>query len=160
MAAEARDEGGGGRVSWRLEKVPRLVQILKHFSQRCLLSRRLELDLEMAAKPNATYDYLIKLLLIGDSGVGKSCLLLRFSDDAFNTSFITTIGIDFKIRTVEIDNKRCKLQIWDTAGQERFRTITTAYYRGAMGILLVYDITDEQSFANIRNWCARARDAA
>jgi Ras-related protein Rab-8A len=107
----------------------------------------------MAAKPNATYDYLIKLLLIGDSGVGKSCLLLRFSDDAFNTSFITTIGIDFKIRTVEIDNKRCKLQIWDTAGQERFRTITTAYYRGAMGILLVYDITDEQSFANIRNWC-------
>ena len=105
----------------------------------------------MATKPNATYDYLIKLLLIGDSGVGKSCLLLRFSDDAFNTSFITTIGIDFKIRTVEIDNKRCKLQIWDTAGQERFRTITTAYYRGAMGILLVYDITDEQSFANIRN---------
>jgi len=87
--------------------------------------------------------------------VGKSCLLLRFSDDAFNTSFITTIGIDFKIRTVEIDNKRCKLQIWDTAGQERFRTITTAYYRGAMGILLVYDITDEQSFANIRNWCVR-----
>ena len=64
-------------------------------------------------------------------------------------------GIDFKIRTVEIDNKRCKLQIWDTAGQERFRTITTAYYRGAMGILLVYDITDEQSFANIRNWCVR-----
>ena len=109
----------------------------------------------MATKPNATYDYLIKLLLIGDSGVGKSCLLLRFSDDAFNTSFITTIGIDFKIRTVEIDNKRCKLQIWDTAGQERFRTITTAYYRGAMGILLVYDITDEQSFANIRNWCVR-----
>ena len=77
----------------------------------------------MATKPNATYDYLIKLLLIGDSGVGKSCLLLRFSDDAFNTSFITTIGIDFKIRTVEIDNKRCKLQIWDTAGQERFRAL-------------------------------------
>ena len=76
-----------------------------------------EFELQMATKPNATYDYLIKLLLIGDSGVGKSCLLLRFSDDAFNTSFITTIGIDFKIRTVEIDNKRCKLQIWDTAGQ-------------------------------------------
>ena len=111
----------------------------------------------METKPNATYDYLIKLLLIGDSGVGKSCLLLRFSDDAFNTSFITTIGIDFKIRTVEIDNKRCKLQIWDTAGQERFRNITSAYYRGAMGILLVYDITDEQSFANIRNWCVFLR---
>jgi len=98
------------------------------------------------------YDYLIKLLMIGDSGVGKSCLLLRFSDDSFTTSFITTIGIDFKIKTVEIEGKRVKLQIWDTAGQEIFRTITTAYYRGAMCILLVYDITDEQSFLNIRNW--------
>lgn len=95
---------------------------------------------------------LIKLLLIGDSGVGKSCLLLRFSDDSFTPSFITTIGIDFKIRTITLDGKRIKLQIWDTAGQERFRTITTAYYRGAMGILLVYDVTDEKSFGNIRNW--------
>ncbi|RYQ93327.1 hypothetical protein Ahy_B09g099599 [Arachis hypogaea] len=118
----------------------------------------------MAAPParaRADYDYLIKLLLIGDSGVGKSCLLLRFSDGSFTTSFITTIGayynnlydsIDFKIRTIELDGKRIKLQIWDTAGQERFRTITTAYYRGAMGILLVYDVTDEASFNNIRNW--------
>ncbi|THU68288.1 hypothetical protein C4D60_Mb08t02320 [Musa balbisiana] len=87
-----------------------------------------------------------------DGGVGKSCLLLRFSDGSFTTSFITTIGIDFKIRTIELDGKRIKLQIWDTAGQERFRTITTAYYRGAMGILLVYDVTDESSFNNIRNW--------
>ncbi|KAH7542505.1 hypothetical protein FEM48_Zijuj02G0081100 [Ziziphus jujuba var. spinosa] len=166
----------------------------------------------MAAPParaRADYDYLIKLLLIGDSGVGKSCLLLRFSDGSFTTSFITTIGIDFKIRTIELDGKRIKLQIWDTAGQERFRTITTGnfpnslghtllclqvivlasrsscsysgvvgtfsahqllkqqarscigiigilllntYYRGAMGILLVYDVTDESSFNNIRNW--------
>lgn len=85
-------------------------------------------------------------------GVGKSCLLLRFCDNSFTPSFITTIGIDFKIRTMEIDGERVKLQIWDTAGQERFRTITTAYYRGAMGILLVYDVTDERSFNNIRNW--------
>lgn len=99
-----------------------------------------------------SYDFLIKLLLIGDSGVGKSCLLLRFSDDQFTQSFITTIGIDFKIKTIELDGKRIKLQIWDTAGQERFRTITTAYYRGAMGILLIYDVTDEHSFSNIRNW--------
>ncbi|KAJ8484806.1 hypothetical protein OPV22_017291 [Ensete ventricosum] len=99
----------------------------------------------MAAPParaRADYDYLIKLLLIGDSGVGKSCLLLRFSDGSFTASFITTIGIDFKIRTIELDGKRIKLQIWDTA----------AYYRGAMGILLVYDVTDESSFNNIRNW--------
>lgn len=105
-----------------------------------------------AVSKNAAYDYLIKLLLIGDSGVGKSCLLLRFSDDSFTPSFITTIGIDFKIRTIELDGKKIKLQIWDTAGQERFRTITTAYYRGAMGILMVYDVTDEKSFVNIRNW--------
>ncbi|KAJ2746752.1 AdoMet-dependent rRNA methyltransferase spb1 [Coemansia sp. BCRC 34301] len=105
-----------------------------------------------ATQKNTSYDYLMKLLLIGDSGVGKSCVLLRFSDDSFTPSFITTIGIDFKIRTIELDGKRIKLQIWDTAGQERFRTITTAYYRGAMGILLVYDVTDERSFNNIENW--------
>lgn len=97
-------------------------------------------------------DYCMKLLLIGDSGVGKSCLLLRFCDDSFSKSFITTIGIDFKVKTIDLEGKRVRLQIWDTAGQERFRTITTAYYRGAMGILLVYDITDQASFSNIRNW--------
>ncbi|KAF7367542.1 Rab-type small GTP-binding protein [Mycena sanguinolenta] len=106
------------------------------------------------------YDFLIKLLLIGDSGVGKSCLLLRFCDDAWTPSFITTIGIDFKIRTIELDGRRIKLQIWDTAGQERFRTITTAYYRGAMGILLVYDVTDERSFNNIRTWHANIEQHA
>lgn len=99
-----------------------------------------------------SYDYLFKLLLIGDSSVGKTCLLFRFSEDAFNTSFISTIGIDFKIRTIDLDGKKIKLQIWDTAGQERFRTITTAYYRGAMGIMLVYDVTNEKSFENIGNW--------
>jgi len=98
------------------------------------------------------YDYLIKLLMIGDSGVGKSCLLLRFSDDSFTTSFITTIGIDFKIKTIDIAGKRLKLQVWDTAGQERFWTITEAYYRQAMGIILVYDITHEESYLNIRKW--------
>ncbi|KAG5682197.1 hypothetical protein PVAND_011565 [Polypedilum vanderplanki] len=76
-----------------------------------------------------TYDYLFKLLLIGDSGVGKTCILFRFSENNFNTTFISTIGIDFKIRTIELDGKKIKLQIWDTAGQERFRTITTAYYQ-------------------------------
>jgi Ras-related protein Rab-8A len=107
-----------------------------------------------------TYDHLFKLLLIGDSAVGKTCLLFRFSEDAFNNTFISTIGIDFKIRVVDLDGKRVKLQIWDTAGQERFRTITTAYYRGAMGILLVYDITSERSFENIKNWMRNIEDHA
>lgn len=98
------------------------------------------------------YDYLFKLLLIGDSGVGKSCLLLRFADDAYTESYISTIGVDFKIRTIELDGKAIKLQIWDTAGQERFRTITSSYYRGAHGIIVVYDVTDNESFNNIKQW--------
>lgn len=99
-----------------------------------------------------SYDLLFKLLLIGDSGVGKTCLLFRFSDDAFNTTFISTIGIDFKIKTIELGGKKIKLQIWDTAGQERFHTITTSYYRGAMGIIMVYDITSPKTFDNITKW--------
>ncbi|CAG9321560.1 unnamed protein product [Blepharisma stoltei] len=104
------------------------------------------------ARSAAQYDYLIKLLIIGDSGVGKTCFLLRFSDDNFTASHLTTIGIDFKLKTIDIEGKTIKLQIWDTAGQERFRTITQTYYKGAMGIILAYDCTDEKSFNNIRNW--------
>jgi len=99
---------------------------------------------------NPEYDYLFKLLLIGDSGVGKSCLLLRFADDTYTESYISTIGVDFKIRTIELEGKTVKLQIWDTAGQERFRTITSSYYRGAHGIIVVYDVTDADTFSNIR----------
>lgn len=98
------------------------------------------------------YDYLFKLLLIGNSAVGKSSLLLRFSDNIFNESFLPTIGVDFKIRTFELSSKTVKLQIWDTAGQERFKTITSSYYKGAHGIILTYDITDKQSFKDIENW--------
>ncbi|KAH3903013.1 probable GTP-binding protein YPT1 [Saccharomycodes ludwigii] len=98
------------------------------------------------------YDYLFKLLLIGDSGVGKSCLLLRFADDTYTQDYISTIGVDFKIKTIELDGKTIKLQIWDTAGQERFRTITSSYYRGAHGIIIVYDVTDLQSFQNVKTW--------
>ncbi|KAK0179426.1 hypothetical protein PV327_005179 [Microctonus hyperodae] len=98
------------------------------------------------------YDHLFKLLIIGDSGVGKSSLLLRFADNTFNGSYITTIGVDFKIRTVEVDGERVKLQIWDTAGQERFRTITSTYYRGTHGVIVVYDVTSGDSFANVKRW--------
>ncbi|PNX96050.1 ras-related protein RABD1-like [Trifolium pratense] len=98
------------------------------------------------------YDYLFKLLIIGDSSVGKSCLLLRFADDSYDDNYISTIGVDFKIRTVEQQGKTVKLQIWDTAGQERFRTITSSYYRGAHGIIIVYDVTDMESFNNVKQW--------
>ena len=98
------------------------------------------------------YDFLFKLLIIGESGVGKTCLLLRFTDDSFTQNHLTTIGIDFKIKIINIEDKLIKLQIWDTAGQERFRTITKTYYKGAHGIILTYDVTDQNSFKNIRNW--------
>jgi len=98
------------------------------------------------------HDFFFKILLIGDSGVGKSCLLLRFADDSWTETHISTIGVDFKIKTLEIEGKTVKLQIWDTAGQERFRTITSSYYRGAQGIILVYDCTDRESFNNVKQW--------
>jgi len=101
---------------------------------------------------NPEYDYLFKMLLIGDSGVGKSCLLLRFADDTYTESYISTIGVDFKIRTIELEGKTVKLQIWDTAGQERFRTITSSYYRGAHGIIVVYDVTDRDTFEHVKQW--------
>lgn len=110
----------------------------------------------------APYDQLVKLLIIGDSGTGKSSLLSRYVDNQFSTSFISTIGIDFKIKHINVKGKNIKIQLWDTAGQERFRTITKAYYRGAMGIIIVYDITDEKTFKNVYGWmdniCSEAKD--
>lgn len=98
------------------------------------------------------YDYLFKMLIIGNSGVGKSCLLLRYAENSFNENFFNTIGVDFKLKTVKHDNDVIKLQIWDTAGQERFRTLTASYYRGAQGIIIVYDVTDRETFDNVRTW--------
>ncbi|KAK1444488.1 hypothetical protein BgAZ_103940 [Babesia gibsoni] len=114
----------------------------------------------MVSRVSKDYDFLFKLVLIGDSGVGKSCVLLRFADDAFTDSYITTIGVDFRFRTIEVEGKRIKLQIWDTAGQERFRTITSAYYRGADGIILVYDITDKVSFDHLDMWLSEVEKFA
>jgi Ras-related protein Rab-1A len=98
------------------------------------------------------YDYLFKVLIIGNSGVGKSCLLLRFAEDMFSDNYISTIGVDFKIRKIDLEGKSIKLQIWDTAGQERFRTITKSYYRGSNGIIVVYDITDRETFDQVQHW--------
>jgi len=98
------------------------------------------------------YDHTLKLLMLGDTCVGKSSLVLRFTDDDYNPNFLPTLGIDYKTKTVGIGDKPVKLQVWDTAGQERFKTITTAYYRTANGVILVYDITREDSFRNINNW--------
>jgi len=98
------------------------------------------------------YDYIFKIVIIGDSGVGKSCMLLRFADNEFTDSYISTIGVDFKIKTLNVEGTNVKLQIWDTAGQDRFRTITSSYYRHANGIIIAYDITDTQSFENVQKW--------
>ena len=98
------------------------------------------------------YDDLFKLVIIGDSGVGKSCILLRFADDTFTDNYYSTIGVDFRFKCVDIGERKCKLQIWDTAGQERFKTVTSAYYRGADGIIIVFDQTDRESFNNVQNW--------
>lgn len=123
------------------------------------------------------FDYMFKLLIIGNSAVGKTSFLFRYADDSFTSAFVSTVGIDFKVKTVFRNEKRVKLQIWDTgafvicyssflvfpnslcnylhyftAGQERYRTITTAYYRGAMGFILMYDITNEESFQAVQDW--------
>ncbi|KAJ3249879.1 Ras- protein Rab-11B, partial [Chytriomyces hyalinus] len=106
------------------------------------------------------YDYLFKVVLIGDSGVGKSNLLSRFTRNEFNLDSKSTIGVEFATRTIQVDGKTIKAQIWDTAGQERYRAITSAYYRGAVGALLVYDITKMSSYENVNRWLKELRDHA
>jgi small GTP-binding protein len=93
-----------------------------------------------------------KILTIGESGVGKTCILRRFVENKFLKNHLATIGIDFKTKTLNINNQEIKLKIWDTAGEERFRNITTQYYKGADGIVLIYDVTDDASFEKIRDW--------
>ncbi|XP_043550867.1 RAB3D, member RAS oncogene family, a [Chiloscyllium plagiosum] len=103
------------------------------------------------------FDYMFKLLIIGNSSVGKTSFLFRYADDSFTSAFVSTVGIDFKVKTVYRNEKRVKLQIWDTAGQERYRTITTAYYRGAMGFLLMYDIANQDSFSAVHDWATQIK---
>ncbi|KAL4368694.1 hypothetical protein GQ457_05G032160 [Hibiscus cannabinus] len=114
----------------------------------------------MASKVDHEYDYLFKIVLIGDSGVGKSNILSRFTRNEFCLDSKSTIGVEFATRTLEVEGKTVKAQIWDTAGQERYRAITSAYYRGAVGALLVYDITKRQTFDNTVRWLKELREHA
>ena len=98
------------------------------------------------------YDYIFKVLLLGNSDVGKSSIILRYVDQTWSDIFVPTIGVDFKVKTLEIDKKNVKMQIWDTAGQERFRTVVSSYFKGSHGIFIIYDITNRESFKNLENW--------
>jgi len=109
-------------------------------------------------KSDDDYDYLFKLVLIGDSGVGKSNLLYRFTRNEFNLESKTTIGVEFSQKTVQIEGKTIRSQIWDTAGQERYRAITSAYYRGALGALLVYDVCKSETFEGLGKWLAELKE--
>jgi len=111
-----------------------------------------------APRADDDYDYLFKVVIIGDSGVGKSNLLSRFTRNEFHLDSKSTIGVEFATRSIQHDGKIIKAQIWDTAGQERYRAITSAYYRGAVGALLVYDISKRLTFENVERWL-KARSA-
>ncbi|RMZ97134.1 ras-related Rab-27A [Brachionus plicatilis] len=112
------------------------------------------------------YDYLIKFLALGDSGVGKTSFLYQYTDNQFNSKFISTVGIDFREKRVVYKSPlngrthRIHLQLWDTAGQERFRSLTTAFFRDAMGFILMFDLTSELSFLNVRNWISQLQTHA
>jgi len=122
--------------------------------------RWVKVTVRMARKVDDEYDFLFKVVLIGDSGVGKSNLLSRFTRNEFCLESKSTIGVEFATRTIQVDGKTIKAQIWDTAGQERYRAITSAYYRGAVGALLVYDITKNATFDNVKRWLRELRDHA
>ncbi|KMZ72512.1 Ras-related protein Rab2BV [Zostera marina] len=114
----------------------------------------------MASRVEHHYDYLFKIVLIGDSGVGKSNILTRFTRNHFCLDSKSTIGVEFATKTLQMEGKTIKAQIWDTAGQERYRAITSAYYRGAVGAFLVYDMTKKQTFDNVQRWLCELRDHA
>lgn len=113
---------------------------------------------DITVSQGLTSDYVFKLILIGDSNVGKSSILSRFSDNVFLDTATPTIGIDFNTKLIRIEKKICRLEIWDTAGQERFSTLTSNYYRGSQGVFLVFDLSNKQSFSNVINWYNRARE--
>ncbi|EDR22979.1 hypothetical protein, conserved [Entamoeba dispar SAW760] len=104
------------------------------------------------------YDHLFKILIIGESGVGKTAIMQRFCENTFEPVYISTVGVDFKPKVIKVGNKTVKMQLWDTAGQDRFRNITASYYRGTQGVLIVYDVTDRASFDKVSSWFTEVRD--
>lgn len=119
---------------------------------------------------DTSYDYLVKLLLLGDSGVGKTCFLHRYTDDEFKSTFIATVGVDFRLKKLDYEfsedksvgatKKKIHLQLWDTAGQERYRSLTKAFFRDGMGFLLLFDLTSERSFKSVREWLNEIKEQA
>jgi len=107
-----------------------------------------------------TWDYKLKLLLVGESGVGKSNLLLRYTENTYSDSFISTIGVDFKMKNIILNDRMVKLQLWDTAGQERYRAIVASFYKGAHGIVVVFDLTDINSFLKVKFWLQEIKQKA
>jgi small GTP-binding protein len=104
-------------------------------------------------------EFIYKILLLGDSSVGKTCFLMRYTDNTFQDIHMSTIGLDYKLKNVQLENgKMVKIQVWDTAGQDRFRSITKNYYKGAHGIILIYDVTEQKSFDNVKNWMAQIKE--
>jgi small GTP-binding protein len=108
---------------------------------------------------SSSVDLVFKILLLGDSSVGKTCFLLRYIDDTYTENHISTIGVDYKVKMISHEDQVIKLQVWDTAGQDRFRSITKNYFRGSNGIMLIYDITNQGSFQNIKNWIWQIKDS-
>ena len=106
----------------------------------------------LGSSTDPSFDLMFKVLVVGNAGVGKTACIFRYCENTFISGYVSTVGIDFKVKTVVVQDKKVKLQIWDTAGQERFRSITHAYYRGAMGFLLMFDITNNDSFVSVREW--------
>lgn len=113
----------------------------------------------MRRREDEKYDYMVKVVIVGDSAVGKTNMLLRFVNDEYKISHITTIGVDYKVKILPLQGANIKMQIWDTAGQERFKTITETYYKGSAGIVFVYSVTDRKSFDNISNWIRQVNDS-
>ena len=104
-------------------------------------------------------EFIYKILLLGDSSVGKTCFLMRYTDNTFQDIHMSTIGLDYKLKNVQLeDGKMVKIQVWDTAGQDRFRSITKNYYKGAHGIILIYDVTENKSFENVKNWMNQIKE--